>query len=74
MFNNSIAVDVVGEAYQIAADYLKTTGRIPRELDIHQPLLDSIVEDFRAGKGNKLILASRAIARIEKAGVLELIP
>jgi hypothetical protein len=36
-------------------------------------LLDSIVEDFRAGKRNKLILANRAIARIEKADVLEMI-
>jgi hypothetical protein len=43
-------------------------------LDIHQPLLDSIVEDFRAGKKNKLILANRAIARIEKADASELIP
>jgi hypothetical protein len=74
MFINSIPVDVVGEAFHIAANYLKTTGRIPCELDIHQPLLDSIIEDFRAGKRNKLILANRAIARIEKADVLELIP
>jgi hypothetical protein len=74
MFNNSIAVDVVGEAYHIAANYLKATGRIPCELDMHQPLLDSIVEDYCAGRRNKLILANRAIARIEKADVLELLP
>jgi hypothetical protein len=75
MFINSIPVDVVSEAYHIAANYLKATGRIPVEANIHQPLLDSIVEDFRAGKENKLILANRAIARIEKAAdVLELIP
>ena len=78
MFVNSIQVDVVGDAYHIAAHYLKMTGRIPDELDIHQPLLDSIVEDFRAGKRNelildKLILANRGIARIEKADVLEMI-
>ena len=78
MFVNSIQVDVVGDAYHIAAHYLKMTGRIPDELDIHQPLLDSIVEDFRAGTRNKLILdklilANRAIARIEKADVLEMI-
>ena len=77
MFVNSIQVDVVGDAYHIAAHYLKMTGRIPDELDIHQPLLDSIVEDFRAGTRNKLILdklilANRAIARIEKADVLEM--
>lgn len=74
MFINSIPVEIVGEAYRIAANYLKMTGRIPWELDIHQPLLDSIVEDFRAGKKNKLILANRAIARIEKADASELIP
>jgi hypothetical protein len=74
MFINSIPVDVVGEAYHIAANYLKATGRIPCDLDIHQPLLDSIVEDFRTGKRNKLILANRAIARIEKTNVWELIP
>ena len=74
MFVNSIPVDVVGEAYHIAANYLKATGQIPCELDIHQPLLDTIVKDFHAGKRNKLILANRAIARFEKADVLELIP
>jgi hypothetical protein len=74
MFINSIPVDVVGEAYHIAANYLKATGRIPCELDIHQPLLDSIVEDCRAGKRNKLILANRAIARIEKGDAPEMIP
>jgi hypothetical protein len=42
-------------------------------LDINQPLLDPIVEDFRAGNRNKLRLANRAIARIEKADVLELL-
>jgi hypothetical protein len=70
---NSVHVDVVGDAYHIAANYLKKTGRIPDELQIHQPLLDAIVEDYRAGKSNKLILANRAITRMEKAKVLELI-
>jgi len=74
MFINSIPLDVLCEAYHIAANYLKATGRIPGELDIHQPLLDSIVEDYRAGRRNKLILANRAIARIEKGNVLELTP
>jgi hypothetical protein len=72
MFKNPIHVDVVGEAYHIAANYLKTTGRISDDLHIHQPLLDLIIEDFRAGKRNKLILANRAIARFEKADVLEM--
>jgi hypothetical protein len=66
MFENSIPDDVVGEAYGIAANYLKQTGRLAADADIHQPLLDSIVEDFRAGKTSKLVLANRAIVRFEK--------
>jgi len=50
----------------IAANYLMQTGQIPIGLDIYQPLLDSIVEDYRAGQKNKLRLANRAIARFEK--------
>jgi hypothetical protein len=74
MLINSVSFDVVCEACQIATRYLKETGQIPAELDIYQPLFDCIVSDFRAGNGNKLLLANRAIARIEKAnGLLELI-
>jgi hypothetical protein len=72
MLENTIAVDVVGDAYRIAASYLKQTGRLAGDIDIHQPLLDSIAEDFRAGKTSKLVLANRAIVRLEKTGnVLE---
>jgi hypothetical protein len=67
MFVNSIPVDVIGGAYDIAVDYLKRAGRIAPETDFYQPLFDSIVEDFRAGKTNKLMLANRAILRIERA-------
>jgi hypothetical protein len=75
MFVNGVPVDVVSGAYVIAANYLKRTGRIPREVDLHLPLFDSIVEDFRAGNRKKLRLANRAIARIESAAdALELIP
>jgi hypothetical protein len=74
MLISSVSFDVVCEAFQIATRYLKETGKIPAELDIYQPLFDCIVSDFRAGNGNKLRLANRAIARIEKAnGLLELI-
>jgi hypothetical protein len=74
MMINSIPVAVVGGAYDIAVNYLKQTGRIPEDVDIYQRLFDSIVDDFRAGTANKLRLANRAIARIERADeVLELI-
>ena len=67
MLVNSIPVDVVGAAYDIAANYLKRMGLIPHDVDFHQPLFDSIVEDFRDGNRNRLRLANRAIARFEIA-------
>ena len=70
-----VSIDVVGDAYHIAANYLKATGRLSGDVDIHQPLLDSIADDFRSGKTNRLILANRAITRFEKINdVLELVP
>jgi len=74
MLVKSLEVCVVESAYEIAAHYFKATGRIPDDVDFHQPLFDSIARDFRAGRRNKLILANRAIARLEKTDTLELIP
>jgi hypothetical protein len=71
MFVKSIEVCVVEGAYEIAANYFKATGRIPYDVDFHLPLFDSIVRDFQAGHRNKLVLANRAIARMEKADLLE---
>jgi hypothetical protein len=68
MLVNSLLVDVIEDAYHIAAHYLKQTGRLPADVDFHQPLLDWIAEDFRAGKRSKLVLANRAIERFEKMG------
>jgi hypothetical protein len=75
MLINSIPIDVVGGAYDIAVNYLKLTRGTPADADVYEPIFDSIVEDFRAGSTNKLRLANRAIARIEAANdMLELIP
>jgi len=74
MLAKSIEVSVVEGACEIAANYFKATGRMPHDVDFHQPLFDCIVSDFLAGRRNKLVLANRAIARIEKADVLEFIP
>ena len=74
MLVKSVEVCVVEGAYEIAANYFKATGRIPHGVDFHQPLFDSIARDFRAGRRNKLVLANRAIARIEKADLLEFLP
>jgi hypothetical protein len=67
MLVKSIEVSVAEGAYDIAANYLKATGRMSYDVDFHRPLFDSIVNDFRTGRRNKLLLANRAIARIEKA-------
>ena len=72
MFVNSVSVAVVDDAYQIAANYLKKTGRMPQSLDLHVALFDLIVEDYRAGNRNNLRLANRAIARIERAEAVKL--
>jgi hypothetical protein len=74
MLINSIPIDEVGGAYSIAVYYLKLTRGTPANADVYEPIFDSIVEDFRAGSTNKLRLANRAIARIEAADVLELLP
>jgi hypothetical protein len=74
MLVKSIEVCIVEGAYEVAANYFKATGRIPNDVDFHQPLFDSITRDFRAGHRNKLVLANRAIARIEKADIVEFIP
>jgi hypothetical protein len=74
MLINSIPIDVVGGAYDIAVNYLRLTGKIPANVDVYEPIFDSIIEDFRAGSTNKLRLANRAIARVEAANaVMEVI-
>jgi hypothetical protein len=74
MLVKSVEVCVVEGACEIAAHYFKATGRMPHDVDFQQWLFDSILSDFRAGRRNKLVLANRAVARIENADVLELLP
>jgi hypothetical protein len=59
-------VEVVGEAYDIAAYYLKKTGVIENGPLIHDRLLETIYTMFSAGERNKLRLANKAIARLER--------
>ena len=66
MIVSSVQMHVVSDAYDIAANYLATTGVISDRFEIHHPLLDAIVQDFRAGNTNKLRLANRAIAQFER--------
>jgi hypothetical protein len=58
-------VEVVGDAYAIASNYLRQTGAIADSFATNERLLEIIVELFRRGEMNKIRLANKAIARIE---------
>ena len=65
MFVNSVAVDVVGGAYIIAANYFKHNGRIPVEMNIFQPLFDSSVDAIALETKTRWAWQTGAIARFE---------
>jgi hypothetical protein len=58
-------VEVVGDAYAIASNYLRRTGAIPDSFATDERLLQIIVEMFQRGEMNRLRLANKAIARFE---------
>ena len=60
-----INVEVVGDAYAIASNYLRRSGAMPDNLITNDRLLGLIVQMFRRGEFNKLRLANKAIARFE---------
>jgi hypothetical protein len=60
-----IPVELVGEAYAIAANYLRKRGAIPDNFATNEQLLEIIVAIFQCGESNKIRLANRAIARFE---------
>jgi hypothetical protein len=60
-------VEVVGDAYAIASNYLRRTGAIADSFATNERLLEVIVELFRRGEINKIRLANKAIARFETA-------
>lgn len=60
-------VEVVGDAYAIAANFLRKTGAIPDTFITNEKLLQTIVEMFHRGESNRLRLANKAIARFEAA-------
>jgi hypothetical protein len=60
-------VEMIGEAYDIAASYLKTSGMISDSALINERLLTIIHELFVAGTRNRLLLANRAITRFERS-------
>ena len=60
-------VEAVGDAYAIAANYLRRSGAIPDTLATNDRLLEIIVMMFQRGEFNRLRLANKAIAKFEAA-------
>ena len=58
-------VEVVGEAYAIASNYLRRSGAIGDTLATNERLLGIIVGMFQRGEFNKIRLANKAIAQFE---------
>ena len=59
-------VEVVGDAYAIASNYLRKTGAISDNA-INDSLFETIVQMFQQGEFNRIRLANKAIARFEAA-------
>ena len=60
-------VEVVGDSYAIASNYLRRTGAIADSFATNEKLLEVIVELFRRGELNKIRLANKAITRFKAA-------
>jgi hypothetical protein len=58
-------VAVVGDAYAIAANYLRRTGAIAETTHTDERLIEIIVQMFHRGEFNKIRLANKAIASFE---------
>jgi hypothetical protein len=58
-------VEVVGDAYAIASNYLRKAGVISQTLATNDRLLEIIVDLFRRGELNKIRLANKAISQFE---------
>ncbi|MFO1108474.1 MAG: hypothetical protein U1E61_04770 [Bradyrhizobium sp.] len=58
-------VEVVGESYAIASNYLRRTGAIAETIATNERLLGIIVQLFQRGEYNKIRLANKAIVKFE---------
>ncbi|QOG23601.1 MULTISPECIES: hypothetical protein [Bradyrhizobium] len=58
-------VELVSEAYAIAANYLRRSGAIPDSLVTDERLLGIIIKLLQHGEFNKIRLANKAIVRFE---------
>lgn len=60
-------VEVVSDAYAIAANYLRLSGAMPDAITPNEQLVDMIVQLIHRGEFNKLRLANKAISMFEMA-------
>jgi hypothetical protein len=60
-------VGVVGDAYAIAANYLRRGGVIPDDFVTNDRLLEIIVRMYHRGESNRIKLANKAIVKFETA-------
>ena len=60
-------VEVVGDAYAIASNYLRKTGAIADTSATNEALLEIILQLFHRGEYNKIRLANKAISQFEAA-------
>lgn len=58
-------IETIGEAYAIAANYLRRVGAIPESVAADDRLLTIVIDAFDRGECNRLKLANRAIVRFQ---------
>ena len=58
-------VEVVGDAYSIASNYLCKSGAIADTTATNERLIEIIVKLFQHGEFNRIRLANKAIAKFE---------
>ncbi|MGB8399621.1 hypothetical protein [Bradyrhizobium sp.] len=65
-------LEVVSDAYAIAAGYLRRTGAIPDTFECNERLLEIIAQRFRRGESNRIRLANQAITEFEACYLIDL--
>ena len=58
-------LEVIGDAYAIASNYLRKTGAISDSIATNDTLLEMIVQMFQLGEFNRIRLANKAITQFE---------
>jgi len=62
-------VDMIGRAYDIAANYLRRTGAIADSSATNDALLEMIVQMFQRGETHPIRLANKAISAFESTKI-----